>query len=458
MEVYMAHLTDMEELVSSIKNEHIRDYMGESLACYMAGAYRASVVLTFIALFDDIIDKLGELGRVNKKAKNIFDTASQKRADQDVFETYLIDQLKSSLLFSTLDAEFLEMLRKLRNKAAHPSGHHASAEEARFVYHEAVSRFLSRPILSTTQLADEILASLSNANMFPSTNIDIITKVVKKELENIHFEVYPYLISKVLDKTQETDTETSKNSRFFLSGMARTGDPAAIAALKTYVIEKKVSNKAYKSAIFSLLCSNGKLFSDLDEVTYHRISVLVAEQISAVELTVEHTKFSHPATLFISLLTQNNHAFVIEKLGGELDAFLERFTYSAYFCGHIYKFENAKALLLTKFYNRASSNDFQTANNFLKNVSDIEKSMGNSFSPIEAFKLIINIIQAANWGAFAAVDMRNATFGTIPKFKKLANDFLNESPEEAKAIAAALLHVEKEKSEVYFDYFKQPQD
>lgn len=454
----MAHLTDMEELVSSIKNEDIRDYMSESLACYMAGAYRASVVLTFIALFDDIIDKLGELGRVNKKAKTIFDTASQKRADQDVFETYLIDQLKSNLLFSTLDAEFLEILRKLRNKAAHPSGHHASAEEARFVYHESVSRFLSRPILSTTQLADEILASLSNANMFPSTNIDIITKVVKKELENIHFEVYPYLISKVLDKTQETDTETSKNSRFFLTGMARAGDLSAIAALKKYVIEKKISNKAYKNAIFSLLCSNGKLFSDLDEVTYHRVSVLVAEQIAAVELTVEHTRFSHPATLFISLFTENAHAFVIEKLGGEFDAFLEKFTYSAYFCGHVYKFETAKALLLTKFFNRAGSSDFQTANSFIKNASDIEKSMGNSFLPVEAFTLIINIIQAANWGAFAAVDMRNASFGTIPKFKKLANDFLNEQPGEAKVIAAELFHVKEDNLDVYFDYFKQTQD
>ena len=167
---------------------------------------------------------------------------------------------------------------------------------------------------------------------------------------------------------------------------------------------------------------------------------------------------SHPATLFISLFTENAHAFVIEKLGGEFDAFLEKFTYSAYFCGHVYKFETAKALLLTKFFNRAGSSDFQTANSFIKNASDIEKSMGNSFLPVEAFTLIINIIQAANWGAFAAVDMRNASFGTILKFKKLANDFLNEQPGEAKVIAAKLLHVKEDNLDAYFDFFKQTQD
>jgi hypothetical protein len=47
----------MEELVSSVQREEIRDYMSESLSCYMAGAYRASVVFTFIALFDDILAK-----------------------------------------------------------------------------------------------------------------------------------------------------------------------------------------------------------------------------------------------------------------------------------------------------------------------------------------------------------------------------------------------------------------
>ncbi|MFW0890129.1 UNVERIFIED_CONTAM: hypothetical protein MKS84_25970 [Pseudomonas sp. JL1] len=453
----MAHLTDMEELVASIKSNDIRDYMSESLACYMAGAYRASVVLTFIALFDDIIGKLGELARVNKKARTIFETATQKRADQDVFETYLIDQLNAAQLFTTLDAEFLGILRKLRNKAAHPSGHHASAEEARFVFQQAVSRFLSRPVLSTTQLSDEILISLSNANMFPSVDIEIITKVVRKELEPIHFEAYPYLIGKILNKTQESDSETSKNARFFLTGMARTGDVNALEALKRYVIEQKLSDKKYVTIIHSLLCSNGALFSGLDEVAHHRLSVLIGEQISSIDLTVEHTKFSHPTSLFLSLFNSNDQTVILEKLGTQFNSFLDKFTYSAFFCANVHKFERVRSLLLEKYYERAGSTDFHTANGFARNVADIERSMGQYFTSGEAFKLIIKIIQAANCGAFSAIDIRNSYFGAIPNFKRLANSYLIESTNEATDMASSILGVSKGELGKYFEYFNQPE-
>lgn len=434
----MAHLADMEELASSVQNQDIRDYMSESLSCYMAGAYRASVVLTFIALFDDIIAKLGELGKVNKKAKTIFDAATQKRADQEVFETYLIDQLKANSLLSALDVEFLGTLRVLRNKAAHPSGHHASAEEARFVFYEAVSRFLSKPILSTTQLADEILSSLGNANLFPSTNIDVITKVVKKELTNIHPEVYPYIILKMLEKTQSTDADTLRNARFFLSGLARTVDAEALKALKKYAIENTAANKSYHREILTLLCSNGTLFADLDDVTYQRLVVLVAERIEKIELTVEHTQFSHPASLFVSLFKSNPENLVLEKLGDQYEAFIDRFTYSGFFTSNILRHKKPRDMLLTKLYEKAGSADFGTANNFVKHAGDIEKLMADALVPEEAYRLLLNVVRAAEIGAFSAIDMRNAHFGSVPKLRAKATEYIAIDSPAAKAIADEL--------------------
>lgn len=434
----MAHLTDMEELVASVQTEEIRDYMSEALSCYMAGAYRASVVLTFIALFDDIVAKLGELGRVNKKAKSISDTANQKRADQEVFETYLIDQLKANSLLTALDAVFLDTLRTLRNKAAHPSGHHASAEEARYVFYEAVTRFPSKPILSTTQLADEVLASLGNANLFPSTNIDVITSVVIKELENIHPETFPYLISKLLEKTQATDAETSKNARFFLAGLARAGKKEAVDALKKYAIEKTAANKAYQSEIISLLCSNGALFADLDAVTYQRLSVLITDRIKNIELSEEHTRFSHPVALFLSLFTVNSSEFVLAKLADQFNAFLDRFSYSAFFQSKILPFKEPRDLLVKRLQKNAGSSDFSTANAFIKHAEDIEKIMAEDLSPDESFRLLANVIRAAEVGAFAAIDMRNANFESIPKLKARANEL---DPSVAKSIAVDILNV-----------------
>src|SRR5690242_11100331 len=116
----------MEELLATIPGTSIRDYMFEAMNCYMAGAYRGCVVLSYIALFDDLLSKLGELASINTAAKTIFTEASKRKNDQDVYESYLIDQLTSKSLLSGLDSEFLKTLRTLRNKSAHPSGHKPS--------------------------------------------------------------------------------------------------------------------------------------------------------------------------------------------------------------------------------------------------------------------------------------------------------------------------------------------
>ena len=230
----MPHLHDMEELVNSIQSNKIKEYMKEALSCYMASAYRACIVLTYISLFDDIVTKLGELGKVNRKAKRIHDEAEKRMEAQDIYEKYLIDQLQSHSLLPSLDMAFLEILRVLRNKSAHPSGHNASAEEARFIFFEAINRFLSKPILTTTQLVDDILSRLDGEYFFPSTDIGSITSVVMKELENIHYSTYPYLVNKFLEKTSSPNSEVARNADFFLTGLASIKDSLASESIVKY--------------------------------------------------------------------------------------------------------------------------------------------------------------------------------------------------------------------------------
>jgi hypothetical protein len=80
----MAHLTDMEELLATIPGSDIREYMREAMSCYMASAYRGSLVLSYIALFDDLLAKLAELANVNSTAKTIF-VEARKRSPSKTF-------------------------------------------------------------------------------------------------------------------------------------------------------------------------------------------------------------------------------------------------------------------------------------------------------------------------------------------------------------------------------------
>ncbi len=74
----MSNLRDMEELISDIVDVELKEYMREALTCYMTGAHRACVVLSFIAIFEDLLKKLDGMATTNKTARAIFTEISKK--------------------------------------------------------------------------------------------------------------------------------------------------------------------------------------------------------------------------------------------------------------------------------------------------------------------------------------------------------------------------------------------
>jgi hypothetical protein len=51
-------LHDLDELVLNCWNEEAKSYIGEAVACYKVGAYRASISSTWMAIVFDYIAKL----------------------------------------------------------------------------------------------------------------------------------------------------------------------------------------------------------------------------------------------------------------------------------------------------------------------------------------------------------------------------------------------------------------
>jgi len=152
-----------------------------------------------------------------------------------VFETYMVEQLKAEKLIESSDASLLEQIRKHRNKAAHPSGIHASAEEARFIFFEVIDKFLSKPRLLTTQAVDSLMIRLEKANFFPSRNIDEIRDIVSEELEILHSSVFPHLIKELI----ESFAQSNKNSGYFLIGLACLEKDDLINILRKKLIKAK---------------------------------------------------------------------------------------------------------------------------------------------------------------------------------------------------------------------------
>lgn len=118
---------DLDELIVACRNDQARMFIQEAVQCYRAGAYRQTIVATWIAVFYDIIFKLQELELSGD------DNASQKIAEYERirrennirgalnFEQNILDTAQKDFeLISDVEHSDLTRLREDRNRCAHP--------------------------------------------------------------------------------------------------------------------------------------------------------------------------------------------------------------------------------------------------------------------------------------------------------------------------------------------------
>lgn len=151
-------LADLDELILKCRNERAKSIIHEAVASYRAGAFRASIVATWIAVCFDFIDKLHELSLAgDNEAETHTKTLERIRANEDLgealkFEKELLQLAKDKFEWvSPLEYMDLERLREDRNRCAHPSliaegqTYNPPAELARLHIHSAVTSVLEHP-------------------------------------------------------------------------------------------------------------------------------------------------------------------------------------------------------------------------------------------------------------------------------------------------------------------------
>lgn len=121
-------LNDIDELIISCRDPLSKKYISEASICYKVGAFRSGVVITWIAVLFDLINKIRELSLSgDKEAERIiqvFDNAIEKHDVNATlkFEREVLDRAKDNLQIITYN-EYIDLLRiqEDRNRCAHPS-------------------------------------------------------------------------------------------------------------------------------------------------------------------------------------------------------------------------------------------------------------------------------------------------------------------------------------------------
>lgn len=176
-----SQLEDLDELVLRCRDQKAKQYIFEAVASYKAGAHRAAIVATWIAVCFDVIEKIRELALAgDKEAEKQAQELELTRREGDLtralkFERELLSNARDKFeLISPLEYIDLERLQADRNRCAHPSltaddqAYIPSAELARLHIHSAVTHILQHPPVQGKFALERLLGEIES-EYFPTS-------------------------------------------------------------------------------------------------------------------------------------------------------------------------------------------------------------------------------------------------------------------------------------------------
>lgn len=176
-----SHLADIDELVLKCRDDEARKYISEAVASYKVGAFRACIVMTWIAVLYDFLYKLRELKLAgDKQAQKKLEEFEEARSNPknypaaQRFENSILESAYKEFEFITfMQFEDLEHLNKDRNRCAHPSMivedeiYQPTAEQARNHLRNVVMYLLQYPPTQSRAHLDALI-QLTEMYTFPT--------------------------------------------------------------------------------------------------------------------------------------------------------------------------------------------------------------------------------------------------------------------------------------------------
>jgi hypothetical protein len=179
-------LSDVDALVLRCRNGKAKSYLAEAVTCLKAGAFRAAIVVTWVAVVHDLLAKLEQLALAgDKNAQTKLDEFNRIVAAGDIkasldFERNLLEIARDQFeLFGALAHTDLSRLRDDRHRCAHPSmidsatDYRPSPELARCHIVSAVTHLLEHGPAQGKAAMDRLLADL-HQTYFPGTLDELV--------------------------------------------------------------------------------------------------------------------------------------------------------------------------------------------------------------------------------------------------------------------------------------------
>lgn len=213
-------LRDMEELLNSVFDIEIKDYMREALNCYNSGSYKACVVMSVIAGIYDLHKKVKAQANSNHKFRQLDMEVEKKKSELKPYERYLIEQCGTNDIDMLNSNEVKELIRcfETRNDCAHPSNFICSAEKARDIFSSIIDIICSKPVLFGCNSIDKIISDLEGEIFFPNLENEKVKDIVQSNIDKFHSKAIEPLLKKIANTIINTNDNTQReNAIYFLA-------------------------------------------------------------------------------------------------------------------------------------------------------------------------------------------------------------------------------------------------
>ena len=337
-----------------------------------------------------------------------------------IFETQLIHKLKAAAIISQLEAQVLEQLNNQRNKAAHPSGHVVTAEEARYVFAESIQKFLSQPIRETSYVIDQIIAKIGGQNFFPSQVTNDMAAVVDQEIGNLDRSAMPFLLARLVQVWNGGDQTAANNARSFLLTLAFKRDPHIRASMTKNLVEPGCSDEKNAEFFAMLVACDPEILTSLKAGTKLRYQALLLKNAAALGLAIPYPQLRNPAHVFGACLKVIGEEFMLTEMKDFTNWVVEESPNAPEFIVSMSKSPKVFAAIFAGYLQRASSSQWAISNPFAAVAPSMDNPLASVVSDQQALQFLAAIVRGAEWNGFGPMELANDAFSSLPKLKAKA--------------------------------------
>ncbi|TBZ79682.1 hypothetical protein [Rhizobium leguminosarum] len=311
---------DKESVLARVHNLDSRGYLAEAIDCYHAGAYRASVVMTACAVFEDLRYKLRDFAPFDDTAMRVSKLIEEAFDEQRSYEARVFEQLKNSkMLGEPGNKRYLSELLTARNHAAHASGLPTTQIKAAKFISEGVERVLGKKLQWAEKGVSELLERMKRIDLFPSF-VQNRSIIAAEELENLDPRVHSKMIMLIADGIGKHSALYDKNARLVFECFAEQCDPE----MRSYLFEKLINGRTLPSTSTWLL---DVIAADPEILAFKaKNSSAVDAALSAIitDAPDDNERLAQLSVIFEAMLSTQSEAVLCERYRETIRALCNR--------------------------------------------------------------------------------------------------------------------------------------